>query len=185
MTSTASSMNFWCSYRILGSSRSCWLPMETARLRRSSQVPEEEGKIRTRRMPGRHPLQLPTQRLSWTVRCAPLADRYWPPKTSTLTRLCTSGTARNSLPCSQSVASSASPQPISHFSSALFAIVGPSGISPAAASVGKQQPVSCSTMSQRSFRLVSRNEGKWFMVRIILIGLCEWFLQFRKEDAPS
>lgn len=82
--------------------------METARPRRSSQVLEEERKTRTRRMSGRCQPQWLMQQLSWTARCAPRVDKYWPPKTSTPINPCTSETTRSSLPCSQLAESLAS-----------------------------------------------------------------------------
>lgn len=107
-TSTASSTSCWCSCQTRASSRSSWPPTETARQWRRSRALQEERRTRTRKTPGRCQPQRPTWRRTWTARCAPLVDRYWPPKTSTPTRPCTSETVRSSLPCSQSAVSSAS-----------------------------------------------------------------------------
>lgn len=104
-TSTASSMSYWCFCLTRVNSRSCSWPMETVKLWRSRQ--EEERKIRTRRTHGKLLLFL-TLLMNWTARCAPPADRCWPPKTSTPTSLCTRRKLRSSLHSSQLVASSAS-----------------------------------------------------------------------------
>lgn len=108
MALTASSMSCWYCCPTPPSSRSSSQPMETARRWRSSQAMEEERKTRTRRTPGRRPPQQLVRQLSWTARCAPLVDKFWPQKTSSPTRPCTLETVRNSRPCSQSAASSAS-----------------------------------------------------------------------------
>lgn len=161
MALTASSMSCLCSYRTRASSRSFWLRTETVRHWRSSLGLEEERKIKTRRMPGRRLLQRLTWQLSWTAGCAPLADRCWPPKTSTPTRPCTSRRARSSPLCSRLAASSASP-PFSAFLWSVCHCEANSVLwfwhSHAAASVGKQ-PLISSGRSRRPS--VAKEDGSW------------------------
>lgn len=131
--------------------------METPRRWKNSQGLEEGRKTRTRRMRGRRPprWQTLTQQLSWTARCAPLADRYLPQKTSTPTRPCTSGRARSSPPCSRLAVLSASLSLcLCH---CYWCWWGKFAIAPRSPVVALQQPV---TTSQRRMGLTSHIEGE-------------------------